>query len=208
MTKDALRALQRQTAFLLVNAQCFHWTLQGMGMLRLRLDDRTRLHIWDSRFKAPGVSMIHDHLQWGLKSTIVSGQMTNLRYHEVTEEDVAKRHPQDAALHQPYMFATLKAGEGCYFKHEPRRILLKRGYNEEYWPGDSYEQAPAEVHESIPMDGTVTIMVKEPTEDGESARVFWPEGEQWGSAEPRAASHSEVTEMVGRALRVLREQIG
>lgn len=200
MTKDALRALQRQTAFLLVNAQCFHWTLQGMGMLRLRLDDRTRLHIWDSRYKFPGVSMIHDHLQWGLKSTIVSGQMTNLRYHEVEEGE--------SVLASRYMFATIKAGEGCHFKHEPRPIILKRGYNEEYWPGDSYEQDPSEIHESIPMNGTITIMVKEPTEDGESARVFWPEGEQWGSAEPRAATQSEVIDIVGNAVRLLREQIG
>jgi hypothetical protein len=65
---------------ILEHAQDFTWTVQGMGFMRLHLAGHCWLHVWDSRLRVPGVSMIHDHLQWGLESTILSGSLVNRRY--------------------------------------------------------------------------------------------------------------------------------
>lgn len=181
---DAMRALVRA---ILSNAHAFKWSLQGMGMLRLHLPGDYRLHVWDSRYRVPNVSMVHDHLQWGLHSTIISGELTNRRYHAVADGGV------------PYVFGVLKPGEGCYFKSGPEPVLLRALRPDHYGPGDAYQQQPDEIHESDPLDGTVTLMRKLPTSD-ESARVFWPAGGQWVSAEPRAASVEEVADITSRSL--------
>jgi hypothetical protein len=171
---------------ILENATAFEWSLQGMGMLRLHLSDNTRLHVWDSRYRVPNVSMIHDHLQWGLESTIVAGRLRNHRY----IEDVRG---------EPYKFATLKPGYGCFFKHEPVDASLIALAPDLYEAGQSYSQEPSEIHETDALDGTVTLMRKTPTDD-ESARVFWATGDEWVSAEPRAATDEEVRSITSFAL--------
>lgn len=186
---SALSAARAAARFILEHAENLEWSLQGLGMLRLHMGHDTRLHVWDLRHARPGASPIHDHLQWGLTSTVVSGRMVNYRYFEDPAGDL-------------YRFATLKAGYGCHFKHEPRLIRLRRGGDEIYLPGSSYSQLPEEIHWSVPDNGTVTIMRKEPTADGESARVFWPEGTEWGSAEPRPATPDEVRVITQYALQV------
>jgi hypothetical protein len=178
------RALAR---VILESAEKFPWTLQGLGMLRLHLGDNTRLHVWDHRFAFPGASPIHDHLQWGLHSTVLSGQLRNTRFLEDPAGD-------------PFQYAVLKAGVGCFFKDGPHPIRLRRHTPEVYEAGSCYEQKPEEIHETSATPGTVTIMRKTPTADGESARVFWPAGSEWGSAEPRPATPEEIKQIVGTAL--------
>ena len=165
---------------ILMNASAFEWSLQGMGMLRLHMPNDTRLHVWDSRYRAPGASMIHDHLQWGLHSTIVAGRLTNCRYVEGEGAD--------------YMVRTLKPGYGYFWKEEAKVTRLFALPPDNYYEGGQYTQRPAEIHETDAMDGTVTFMRKTPTAD-ESARVFWPVGTEWGSAEPRRATPEEVRDI-------------
>jgi hypothetical protein len=173
---------------ILANAKNFEWSLQGMGMLRLHLPDNRRLHIWDSRFRRPGVSMIHDHIQWGLSSRIIAGRLTNKRY-VIDDPDIG----------MPYTFSVLKPGYGCFFKTEPELTYLRPLHLEVYEAGETYAQGPSEIHETDAEDGTVTLMTKFPTED-ESARVFWPAGTEWGSAEPRVATAGEVDEITRNAI--------
>lgn len=188
MSREALIPVVR---FILENSHKFDWSLQGLGMLRLYLPGDARLHVWDWRFAFPGASPIHDHLQWGLTSTIVSGRITNYRYAE--------------GRGVPFHWARFKAGYHALQLHAPETMLLERGPAEIYLPGDSYSQAPNEIHESVPDEGTVTIMQKRPTPDGETARIFWPVGTSWGSAEPRAATALEVKTITEFALSKLQE---
>jgi len=174
---------------ILENAQSFEWSLQGMGMLRLHLPNNNRLQVWDSRFRAPGVSMVHDHLQWGLHSWILAGRLTNRKYVEVTEPD--KGHP--------FKVVTIKPGVGTFFKEEPRNTYLKALKPELYVSGACYHQHPSEIHETDALDGTVTLIFKEVTPD-ESARVFWPLGTEWGSAEPHSATPAEVEAITQNSL--------
>lgn len=171
---------------ILSRAAAYEWSLQGMGMLRLHLPDDYRLHVWDSRYRVPNVSMIHDHLQWGLHSTVIAGRLANRRYVE-------------SAKGEPFMFATLKPGYGCFFKSDPKDVWLSELPVDNYGEGESYSQIPSEIHQTDAEDGTVTLMRKTPTDD-ESARVFWPIGTYWVSAEPRPATPDEVADITSRAL--------
>jgi len=181
---------QALASAILHHANNFEWSLQGMGFIRLHLVGHCRLHVWDRRFRMPGVSMIHDHLQWALNSTILSGELVNRIYVE----------GQGDWGGDPYEWAMIKPGAGCYFKSEPKRTyLLPQILPERLLPGDTYRQAPDVIHETDAEDGTVTIIRKEPTPD-DSARVFWRAGTTWGSAEPRKATPDEVAAIVGVAL--------
>lgn len=178
---------------ILRNAKSYDWTLQGMGMLRLHLPNHCRLHVWDKRFRVPNVSMIHDHMQWGLESTVLAGRLINKKYEAYTEESYFQKGGAD------YLYTVLKPGEGCYFKDDVRPIKLLEDVFEVVREGQSYKQHPLEIHETDALDGTVTFMQKFPTND-ESARVFWPEGTEWVSAEPRKASPDEVHAIVSLSL--------
>lgn len=181
--------------FVLYNAHKFTWSLQGLGMLRLYLPNEARLHIWDKTFAYPNASPIHDHAQWALQSTIISGRLFNTRYIECVDG-------------VSYNYAIFKAGFGTQQKTQQQQIKLQRQNNEEYGPGDTYSQNPAEIHETNSIRGTVTIMQKYPTIDGETARIFWPVGEEWGSAEPRQATFAEVEAITTNALELLLHQKG
>lgn len=187
MTLTNLKQLRVLTRAILERAQAFPWTLQGMGMLRLHLSDDTRLHVWDSRYRVKGVSMIHDHMQWGLESTIVAGRLRNHQY-------------TMGIAGEPMKFAVLKPGAGCHFKSEVTPCNLYAHAPMQYDEGATYRQLPLEIHETDALDGTVTLMKKFPTLD-ESARVFWPADGDWVSAEPRAATAAEIEAITQNALR-------
>lgn len=189
--------IQHTVRAILENADMFDWSLQGLGMLRLYLPGDARLHIWNHDFAFPGASPVHDHLQWGLTSTIVSGEIANQRFKELPTG-----HYINNTEWQPYHWARFIAGYDAKMLHEPETMLLKRLPVEHYTPGMSYSQEPNEVHQTIAKPGTVTIMQKRPTEDGATARIFWPEGTQWGSAKPRAATPAEVEAITRQALLV------
>lgn len=172
---------------ILRNALNFHWSFQGMGFLRLHSTDRnSRLHVWDIRHCVPNVSIIHDHLQWELKSTIIAGQMTNRRY-ELDPEGI------------PYRYVYLKPGPGCEPTSSIGTASLKFKPAEVYSEGESYFQNPHEIHSTHPLNGTVTLLEKKPTGD-DRARVFWPMYTDWISAEPRVASKEEILSITRYAL--------
>lgn len=171
---------------ILENATAFKWSLQGLGMLRLYLSTEVRLHVWDSRYAIPGVSTIHDH-PWSFKSLIVAGSVKQYRFTEPPEGE-------------PYQFSVLQCGAGGCIKTFPTPINLSRSRMEQYGEGQSYEQRHDEIHESVPANGTVTIVTRTFREDTEHARVFWPAGTDWVSAEPRTATRDEVAGITGAAL--------
>lgn len=175
---------------ILNHAQDYQWSLQGLGMLRLYLPGNTRLHVWDTRHAYPGVSCMHDHLQWGLTSTIVCGKLLNMRYKEGGE------------LGTPYNMMHIQAGFDTKKRGEVTQINLLRQPAECYGPGDEYHQEPNEIHSTRAVWGTVTIMQQQRTET-DGARVFWPIGKEWGNAKPREADAAEIEKITKYALKRL-----
>ena len=182
--------------YLLKNCQAFHeqdWETQGIGFLRLRVGPNTRLHIWDSRLRTPGVSDVHDHTQWAFNSTIISGSLINTRY-VCNESDVGK-----------WTQATLNCGiGGGMIPGSTKRVELTPSVPEIYGEGDAYTQQPDEIHRTTAMDGTVTLLRQERKDTG-TARVFYPHGSAWGDATPRVANRNEVEEVCAYALSVFGE---
>lgn len=167
----------------------YEWTAQGFGMIRTYLgpkgrEKQIRLNVWDSRVAVPGVSTIHDH-PWDFSSLIVAGVFTNLRYTE--------RNRPPFPTHDFMVIKTGVEGDNSDTARRKRTvhcIYLMPGGPETYTTGDVYHQHAHEIHESLPLDGTVTI--NERIGDTGQARVFWAHGTSWVDAKPRVSPAEEV----------------
>ena len=165
------------------------WTTQGFGFLRLRAAPNLRVHVWHGALRVAGVSDIHDHAQWDFQSLILSGHIVNVRYCIGAQ----------GLLHN---MAQIVCGVGGGMEQTaPEPIRLSPGIPEIYASGDTYMQKAAEIHRSLPADGTVTL-IRQVRTDVETARVFWPYGGEWVDAEPREAKTAEVRLAVEYALKV------
>lgn len=177
---------------ILERADSYSWSLQGLGMLRLYLSREVRLHVWDSRFVAPGASVIHTH-PWQFESFVVSGEVRQFRYTEAA----SLREGRNGV---PYRRQRILCGpEGCA-EGLPEEVVLLRGGLETYQAGALYSQEAAEIHESLPIPGTVTVVERTFLDDADHAFVYF-QGEEWVSALPRPALPEEVQAIVGLALR-------
>jgi hypothetical protein len=175
------------------------WSLQGFGMLRRHLPGDFRLNVWDSRYRVKDVSLIHDH-PWHFESFVVNGVLRNTRFIE----------SKDGAL---FNWSQLKPGPGGGLLVEELRgadprvisgwsgaLCLSPQRTETYERGATYEQRRDEVHLSDPEDGTVTFNRRFDRTAEDVARVFWPVGKRWVSAEPRVAKASELNDIISMAL--------
>lgn len=180
---------------ILEKANQFEWSLQGLGMLRLYLSKEVRLHIWDSRYAVPNVSTIHNH-PWSFTSEIIAGAVINVLFRKV----MPLNNGQAPDYAKPYMTAVLQCGPGGCVKTEPERVMLQQYQQRVYEPGDYYEQKDFEIHQSLPRESTVTIVNRVFNADPDHASVFWPEGTNWVSAEPRTATAVEVQDITQASL--------
>lgn len=162
------------------------WTLQGLGMLRLYIDDEVRLHVWNIDYADTNASTLHTH-PWHMYSEIVAGKMQNRRF--VYDRDGIA-----------YMRQKILCGPGGGLCDEPKEVFLSPEPLESYPERTYYTQRANEIHESYPMKGTVTVVVREKLADADHAFVFWPDWLRWGSAEPRDATPEEVYTIIENSL--------
>ncbi len=176
---------------ILERATEYEWTLQGFGLLRLYLAGVGRLHIWDDRYRFANVSEIHDHF-WPLRSRVIAGELVNHRF-EVDQLSSTPTH----------WCQRIVTGEKGGPEGNPLAVELREMSAHRYLPGEFYEQTPTDVHWTKPERGTVTLMARPKGADGaiETARVFYPVGTEWGTAEPRRATKEEVHDITQYALR-------
>jgi hypothetical protein len=194
MSTIAFDAARHFVRMILAQPHKHKWSLQGFGMLRLHLPGDMRLHVWDDRFRVPKVSDIHDHQQWGLESLVLSGSIINEKY--AVKQDALLPGDEE---HTHYEM-TIEAGEGGGPRTLPVAVELLMLSRKFYPAGFSYRQQPEEIHRTVPDRGTVTLMQKYPVLGETGARVYWPIGTSWVSAEPRRATDEEVAEITGYAL--------
>lgn len=168
----------------------YEWTVQGFGFIRTKIQNVGRIHVWDSKLTTPRVSTMHTH-PWALRSTIISGELINQRFVEVTEQ------PRG----MPYMRSRIATGEGGGLIGDPEPVkVLPDADPEWYLPGDTYSQRATEIHRSTPQDGTVTLMTRPQGPPLEEAVVYWPAGTSWVSAEPQKLADWQVEEVIAYAL--------
>lgn len=156
------------------------WTVQGLGMLRLYLDDSTRLHVWNSRFIIPGVSPLHTH-PWAFDSIVVAGTVRQRRYTEkICTEYI-----------QSFNRAQITCGANAKIEQQDK-VWLSELPEEVFNEGQSYRQWAEEIHRSYPEDGTVTLVTRHFQADREHAYVYWQGENGFVSAEPRNATPEEI----------------
>lgn len=163
------------------------WSAQGLGMLRTYLSPEVRLHIWDSSLKVYGASPLHTH-PWHLHSRIVAGELRQIRY---TPDD---KHGQ------PYKKQRILCGPGTCVQSPVEEVKLAASLWERYLEGMEYTQTADEIHESLPVDGTVTLVTRTFLADANHADVYWQGGGDFVSAEPRHATPEEVQFVTQSAL--------
>ena len=164
----------------------YKWTVQGFGMVRTKIANVGRIHIWDSRLRTQLVSDIHAH-PWELRSTIISGELINQRF-AVDKEGM------------PYVHSRIATGEGGHLVGEPEDVCLIPSSLEFYLPGMVYTQKPEEIHRSIPQDGTVTLLERQQGEPLQETSVYWPRGTEWVTAEPQPVAEWQLSQAVQYAL--------
>lgn len=176
------------------------WSIQGLGMLRTYIDaEKTlRLHVWSREHAVPGVSQMHTH-PWHMKSYVLAGMICQYRYENLGPVLPAREMTYRTAL---YNRQSLKCGVGGHLEEAPDTVYLRQGEYEQYEAGESYTQKSDEIHVSNPMSGTVTLLDRKIPEGAnpDLAYVFWPNGEEWVSAEPRPATRKEIREIIGYSL--------
>lgn len=183
--------IRAATRAILEKAEHYEWSLQGFGMLRCYLgsDRLVRLHVWDDRYAVSNVSTIHDH-PWDFRSVIVSGEIRDRVFHPIQGRP-ATHHVQKIVC----------GPGGCALERESDVALGVR-LDQTFRVGQEYSRAWHYLHESLPSRGAVSIIHRSFREQTEQARVLFPVGTEWVSAEPRAATRAEVADIVGHALSV------
>lgn len=198
ITKGLVRRVLRDACHRAAGRDAGAWTLQGLGMLRLYLDDAKthRLHVWDERY-ATDASPMHTH-PWHMLSHVVAGEVRQRRYAPKPPGiEVFAQHP---AL--PYCRQEIQCGAGGGLVGTAEAVMLWAGEEEVYVEGRSYKQRADEIHVSTPLGGTCTIVTRQvPSgENPDQAFVFWPLSENWKTAEPRAATADEVLDICAASL--------
>lgn len=165
------------------------WTIMGFGMVRCDIDGRDfRLNIWDRRFQTNKVSTIHDH-PWNLESLVLSGCVENVIY-----ETISRAHSSE----QKHWGVIIEPGPVGGQMSDPRPWKLEEVGRTRYTKGEGYAQGRREVHESLYVTGTVTLIRRTDrdteSERGDTAHVYWPEefGEEWVDATPQKATMKKV----------------
>jgi hypothetical protein len=196
--KMTLSTTQQLTQSILEHPHEREWSLQGLGMLRTYLDPEktVRLHVWTEAGANEGVSELHTH-PWDFSSVVIAGEVLNQRF--ARKGEVPASAPANIGA-QKWQQQTIRCGEGGGLEGDPEEILLFALKAEHYPSGTRYRQSACEIHRSKPADGTVSIITRTFGADTEHAYVYFPVGQEWVSAEPRAATFDEVGRICKNAL--------
>jgi hypothetical protein len=168
---------------MLHHAEDFPWRMQDIGLMSLRLDDRRehRLHVWDPS-DWPGEQPIHDH-PYDFTSSIIAGEMTNIRY----EEDPAGDE-----------YVRFRFSPGAEDERRPDAVRLSSTATT-FIEGDQYQQRADELHASWQEPGTVTAIRCRWVETPELTVCLQHEG-SWRSGQGRDATREEKKSFTAKAL--------
>lgn len=193
------RALIKKILELAVSADMdsHGWEIQGLGMLRLRINKEVRLHVWHNGLVYSNKpSVIHNH-PWDFESTIIVGSLRNVRYYSddetrpipFTVEEAKVMNAKPATHH----VGQILCGPGGYILPDSiKEAYLEISQVDEYKAGERYVQHSNEFHNTVFQNGTVTIVERAFKEDTEHAKVAFGLDGRWESAEPRAATEEEI----------------
>lgn len=189
----------------------YDWSWQGFGMFRLYLSREVRLHVWAPSLATKNVTTLHTH-PWHFESEVIVGKMVDHRYifrrvfepfaNQMRGDSYVARAPERPTHHEmrivcgPSGHACAESQRDVELIHECRTVVRA---------GERYRLQASDIHESEPSPGTVTIIRRTFLSDTEHASVFFPYGQEWVSAKPRAATREEIRFMAESALLAARD---
>ncbi|MGO9343636.1 MAG: hypothetical protein ACLP6E_14135 [Acidimicrobiales bacterium] len=168
---------------MLQHAEDFHWRMQDIGLMGLRMDDRReyRLHLWDPSYYV-GEPPIHDH-PYNFTSTIIAGELTNIRYEEDRAGDEYVRFRYSPGAEDERRSDTVRLSSTATTLTE----------------GNQYRQLARELHASLQQPGTVTAIRCSWVDAPELTVCVRDEG-SWRSGQGRDATREEVKCFTAKAL--------
>jgi hypothetical protein len=168
---------------LLQHAEDFPWRMQDIGLMGLRLDNRReyRLHVWDPSY-CFGESPIHDH-PYDFTSTIIAGELTNIRYEEDSAGD-------------EYVRFRYRPGSEDERRSDTVRLSSKATA---LAGGNQYRQLAHELHASLQQPGTVTA-IRSVWVEAPELTVCVRDESSWRSAQGRDATCQEIKSFTAKAL--------
>jgi hypothetical protein len=174
---------QARLRTILEHADDHAWTMQDIGLLALRLDDKReyRLHVWGPRHSV-GELPVHDH-PFDFTSTVIAGEMTNTLYAEDPAGNEYRR-----VRYSPH-------------DENTRRTDTTRlsGVPAVVTAGQRYTQRAHELHASHQLPGTVTVMRMSFVDVSELTVCTLDDG-PWMAGRSRPATPDEVSELTAIAL--------
>ncbi len=168
---------------ILERAQEYPWKIQELGLLSLRLDEHKEhaLHVW-----APpgfvGPPPIHDH-PYEFTSKIIVGELANTRYVEDPSGE-------------PYLRERYTRADETVRRADHVRLV---GETAVHAPGEEYAQLAQELHDSVQIPGTVTLLRRRFV-DVDELTVCRPDGAPWVTGAARLATSSEIASITALAL--------
>jgi hypothetical protein len=169
---------------ILEHAQDYPWTLQDIGVLGLRLDERReyRLQVWDPALRV-GDPPVHDH-PYDFTSKIVVGEMVNTVYREDRsgiEHRRLRYIPKREAAH-----------------HQVDTVRLS-GTPTTIREGGTYSQLAHQLHDSHQLPGTVNV-IRYSFKDIKELTVCLLGDAPFVSGQSRPATPDEIKEITAKAL--------
>ncbi len=169
---------------ILEHAQDYPWTLQDIGVLGLRLDERReyRLQVWDPGY-CVGDPPVHDH-PYDFTSMVVVGEMVNTVYREDPSGVQYRR------LHY------IPKREADSQQVDTIRLI---GTSATICEGCTYSQLAHELHDSHQVPGTVNV-IRYGFKDINDLTVCLLGDASFVSGQSRPATLSEIDDITTKAL--------
>jgi hypothetical protein len=152
---------------ILQRAEHYSWEVPGNGRLTLVLEPNVAvINVFHSKYRQPGTTAIHSHTV-DFRSDIVGGVMRQYRYLRATA---------DAGVFgsAPRRYWEQELTLDGKLSREPMECYLTESAIETYAAGEFYEIIADEIHQSVPEDGTVTLITRQHKTKPSSVSTFWP----------------------------------
>ncbi len=163
---------------ILQRAEHYSWEVPANGRLTLVLEPNVAvINVFHSKYRVPGTTAIHSHTV-DFRSDIIGGVMQQNRYQRVIADaghGPAPRVIADTGRgHEPRRYWEQELTLDGKLKRDPIECDLTEGAIETYAAGEFYEITADEIHQSVPEDGTVTLITRQHKTSPTSVSTFWP----------------------------------
>lgn len=122
------------------------------GFIQLDLSDDRRMHVWHPflPYRQKTFSPVHNHI-FSFRSTVYVGRMINVIY---------DLEPCDQGLHEEWQVRIIAGEDTKLVKSSKGRISLRPRETTVVMPGQSYNMAKYEFHETLNSEPTLTVIEK------------------------------------------------